>query len=231
MNLSVVSRQALKTLVSESIDEQLHVLGKVIRDFEKIPDESSHRLCQDLRAHLGRIRFASESKPDQVRAALDLLKRVKTFDPRRAKIEEDREREEEAANPGRHEYDPEDRLQQAIAKSRLESSKPVLDGYEPSFVNAVEAVGRITGLQKSQWSDTDHTEVLQTALGDLVLDDHSVRQLWLAIANGFHDGLFPNKEHEALLSHLVAFANQSKISLPTPNCFVGSIREELEFRS
>jgi len=83
MNISVVSRQALKAVVNEPNENKLHIAAKVIRDVEKIPDESSHRLCQDLRAVLRSVQKAQDASASQVALAGTLLLRVKEIDPRR----------------------------------------------------------------------------------------------------------------------------------------------------
>jgi len=85
MNLSVVSRAALKAVAIESFENRLHICGKIIRDFEKQPNECSHRVCNELRAVLKSVQKSATASADEVTQAGALLLRLKPIDPRRAR--------------------------------------------------------------------------------------------------------------------------------------------------
>jgi hypothetical protein len=83
MNSGLIARSALRAVASETTEKQLHLCGKIVRDLEKAPDESSLRLCADLRFILKNVK--THGIAEQVIAAGDLLKRIKKFDPRNSK--------------------------------------------------------------------------------------------------------------------------------------------------
>src|SRR5260221_14698659 len=96
MNISVVSRQALKAVANETTANKLHICQKVVIDLEKNPEEVSTRVCGDLRKVLTSVKESTESFAEQVAQAGTLLLRVRDIDPRRLKLNEADEVEEEA---------------------------------------------------------------------------------------------------------------------------------------
>src|SRR5258707_13830693 len=85
MNISVVSRQALKAVANETTANKLHICRKVVIDLEKNPEEVSTRVCGDLRKVLTSVKESPESFAEQVAQAGALLLRVRDIDPRRLK--------------------------------------------------------------------------------------------------------------------------------------------------
>jgi hypothetical protein len=222
MNIGTISRQALRAVSGESVENRILVSKKIIKEIEDTPNEASHRLCQDLRATLKSVITDPSATGEQVHECGSLLARVRAFDPRR--------------NP---------KATNAVEPAELDPVKPrslappVPDGFERGFVDPIAAVERVTakfGQQQPSWTDLWHIDLLQTAIGGgIAVDEHSVRQLWHAMVYDFKErlgcvegSLVPQAKW--ITSSICAFANKHGISIPTPNCF-SSVFDELSFRS
>jgi hypothetical protein len=218
MNIGTISRQALRAVARESIENRLLVSKKIIKEVEDTPNEASHRLCQELRATLKSVATGTNATGEQVREAGSLLARVRAFDPRR--------------NPKEpHEVEP--------AKLEPVKSRPsvprVSDGFTRGFIDPIAAIARVTfkyGSHPPPWNTRNQVEVLRTALGDVGLDANAVRQLWLTLAHDFKERLVGSDmapQTKCILACICAHANQNQIVLQTPNCL--NLSEELAFRS
>jgi hypothetical protein len=114
-------------------------------------------------------------------------------------------------------------------------SPPIPDGFERNFIDPREAICRVTakyGEQQPPWTPIGQTDFLQTALGAIVLDEHSVRQLYLALAYDFKERLACGDtvpQTNWILASICAHAIRNSIAIPTPNCF--TLMEEFSFRA
>jgi hypothetical protein len=218
MNVGTISRQALRAVSGESLENRILVSKKIIREIEDTPSEASHRLCQDLRATLKSVTTDPRATGEQLHEVGSLLARVRKFDPRR--------------NPKEpHEVEP----------AKPDPVKPghsvprVSDGFTRGFIDPIAAIARVTfkyGSHPPPWNTGNQVEVLRTALGDVGLDANAVRQLWLTLAHDFKERLVGSDtapQTKCILACICAHANRNQIALPTPNCL--NLIEELAFRS
>ena len=111
------------------------------------------------------------------------------------------------------------------------------DGFELGFLNAIDVVARIRlkyGDSQPKWTDLENERLLQTALGETPLSEHSIRQLWLSLAHDFFDRLGCDEasltpQTKWVTAAICSYANHHAVSIPTPGCL--NVTEELAFRA
>jgi hypothetical protein len=229
MNTGAISRTALRAVQDESIENKILVSKKIIIEIQNTPSEASVRLAADLRKILKSVTKDADASAEQIHEAGALLTRI--VDPRR-----------------RRGQDPETALRSTerlpkfdedgwLEDKKLKTPETIPDGFDRS-INANEAVARVAGKYGSQqpsWTDVRHQEVLQIALGETLLDERSVVQLYLGLAYDFVERLKCNEaevppQSRWLSASICAYALKQGIRVPTPNCFTNPF-DELKFRA
>jgi hypothetical protein len=225
--------KALAACLTEPIDSRLKLLGDTINAVERRDLKGTNRLCGRLTALISSLKKEPSASSEQLSRLAGYAVRVRAFNPRRtAKQSQDeamRGRSSRIQAPDHAEWFDEQR-------KKILSVPPVEDGFIRGLVDPIAAVDRVR-LKYSQqppWTFIEQEKLLQTALGDIPLDTHAVRQLWLALAYDFserlkcaEDSLTP--EIRWITSSICAYANRYGISIPTANCFT-TFFEELAFR-
>lgn len=170
MNISSNARDALRAVANESPENKIHRSRKIIIDLEKNPDETSHRVCQDLRSTLRSVQMSETASADEVAEAGALLLRVKEIDPRRLKRiadETGQDVEEDEASP--------------VVAGISESQKGSLISYDELSRRITSKMGHPIWLQlhESQCSVSvdQGTEILHAATGKTFLWGEDVQAL------------------------------------------------------
>jgi hypothetical protein len=235
VNIGTVARTALKAVQNESLENKILVSKKIIKDLEDNPNEASFRLCRDLRGILKAVTRDTNATGDQITDAGSLLARNKKLDPRHEpKLTGEGEQSDDFVRRKRgYDFEAEHR---EFLKPKPPTPK-VPDGFDPGFLNACDAIGRVR-LRYSQlpvWTAVEQETLLQVALGEIPLSVHAVQQLWLSLAYDFKERLGAvdgsmSPPSAWITACICAFVNRRGIAIPAPLCFT-SFFEELAFRA
>jgi hypothetical protein len=91
----------------------------------------------------------------------------------------------------------------------FKKNNPLRDNYDPNFLSLSSALARVekSGLLDAKWSLETATRVVQTALGDHEISEHSCDQLWKHLARHFKDecdGSLEDGHHAHIVMSLAA---------------------------
>jgi hypothetical protein len=110
----------------------------------------------------------------------------------------------------------------------FKKNNPLRDNYDPNFLNLADALARVensgipdAGFGKG-WSLAIAVKILQAALGDIEISEHSCDQLWKHLAHHFKDergGCFKDGHHAN--EAMSRAANRLQVAI----CYVANARK------
>lgn len=243
--MSSTIEESLERSVTEPVEKRLKRLGDTIKDVEenlKLPKDRNrlkptNRLCGKLTTLISSVRRDPTATSDQLQVCAGYAVRVRKFNPRRIGKQPDLESGEGSASTHtEHEKFIDEQRKKVL------STAHVNDGFDPTFLNVYEVIGRVTDkyTERPRWNDLENERLLQVALGEIPLGANSAKHLWLALSYAWkaRGGCFDaGKTFSGLMapqaewtqSAICSFANRHQIPLPTPNIF--SLIDNLAWRS
>jgi hypothetical protein len=235
--ISSTIEKALAACLAEPIETRLKLLGDTINAVEKHDLKATNRLCGRLTSVIASLKNDVSASSEQLSKVAGYAVRVRAFNPRRI----GKQREGRLRSP-QHE----DWLREQTEKKISET--PVSDGFVPGFLDAAEAIAnvRLKYSQQPKWTAIENEKLIQIALGAVPISEHSVRQLWLALAYSYKKNLqdggilldsIPTVQRIGTPEHAVRwvtaaicqYVNFRGIQLPAPNCL--NFIEEIGFRT
>jgi len=204
----------LQSVLHKSVDEKLEQVRSILPSVESGAVKSTEPLARQFVMVLTSVSKSPEITPSQLAFAAELRARVDLVDPRS-------QSEKTIKSPER---------------PQPEAQSPKLsDGFDRS-INAIEALSRVRLKYPRQpdWTDLQNENLIQAALDTTPIEEHSVQQLWLALACDFKERLgcvesSLSPQTKWLTAAICQIAIARNFQIPTPNCL--TFIEELAFRS